>query len=233
MPGLYANFIWLLCTFSEAAVVVCSIRNKSFRQHFALNIYMLACIFVSAGRFRFLAWYGLSSKEYASFYYYSDVLLTVGLYFALTSLYAHVFEEMAAERHIRFGALVLLFGTSVFSLAIIAQAGGSHLSTRFFVEVSQNLNFVGLVLTYILWGAILKLRETRTRLIQLVLSLGIFFSLLAASFALRNLYPALENALPNLMPLLDCILPVTWAYAFWRIPEDARLVPSRLAVVPR
>ena len=35
--------------------------------------------------------------------------------------------------------------------------------------------FVGVVLTYLLWGAILKLRETRTRLIQLVLALGDLF----------------------------------------------------------
>ena len=28
-------------------------------------------------------------------------------------------------------------------------------------------------------------------------------------------------------------IPVAWAYAFWRLPVDARLVPSRLAVIPR
>jgi hypothetical protein len=194
---------------------------------------MLACIFVSVGRFRVLAWYGQASKEYAYLFYYSDVLLTVGLYFALISLYAEVFEEMDAERNIRFGALVLLFGTALFSLMIIAQAGGSHLSRRFFVDLSQNLYFVGLILTYVLWGAILKMRETRSRLIQLVLSLGIFFSLFAASFAISSLYPGLRSFVSDLMPLLDCILPVTWLYAFWRTPDDARLAPGRLTVVPR
>ena len=32
----------------------------------------------------------------------------------------------------------------------------SHLTTRFVVELGQNLHFVGMVLTYLLWGAILK-----------------------------------------------------------------------------
>jgi hypothetical protein len=213
-------------------VVVCSLAKGSFRRYFALNLYMLACIIVSAARLRILVSFGLRSDEYRYVYYYSDVLLTIGLYFTLTSLYAHVFEEMAAERSIRFGAIVLLLGTAAFSFAIVMQSG-PRIAGRFFVEVSQNLNFVGLVLTYVLWGAILKLRETRARLIQLVLSLGIFFSLLAASFALRNLYPALHSVLQSLYPITGCLLPMTWAYAFWRFPEDARLVPSRLAAVPR
>ena len=90
---------------------------------------------------------------------------------------------------------------------------------------------VGLVLTYILWAAILKLRETRTRLIQIVLSLGIYFSLYAANYAMRNLYPSMESVFNSLNPLIGCFLPFAWAYAFWRIPDDARLEPSRLAVI--
>jgi hypothetical protein len=89
------------------------------------------------------------------------------------------------------------------------------------------------VLTYILWGAILKLRETRTRLIQLVLSLGVYFSLFAANYAIRNLYPPLYSVFVPLVQVFGIFLPLAWAYAFWRLPEDARLVPARLAVIPR
>lgn len=213
-------------------MVVFSIYSGSFRRYLALNTYMLACVVVSIGCFKVLATYGLNSQEYAYFYCYSDVLLAIGRYFALISLYAHVFEEMAAERNIRFGSIVLLVGTAAFSLAIVLES--SHrISGRFFVEVSQNLNFVGMVLTYILWAAVLKLRETRTRLIHFVLSLGVFFSLLAASFALRNLYPPVHELIQSLMPVVDCLLPISWIYALWRFTEDARLVPARLATVPR
>jgi hypothetical protein len=79
----------------------------------------------------------------------------------------------------------------------------------------------------------LKLRETRTRLIQLVLALGLYFSVFAASYALRNLYTSLDGVWPYLIPISGCLLPLAWTYAFWRIPEDARITPSRLAVVPR
>jgi glucan phosphoethanolaminetransferase (alkaline phosphatase superfamily) len=101
------------------------------------------------------------------------------------------------------------------------------------VELSQNLYFVGLVLTYLLWASIMKLRETRTRIIQMVLSLGVYFSLFAATYALRNLYPSISSVLQALPPLIACFLPAAWAYAFWKLPEEARTVPARLAAVPR
>src|SRR5262249_41187967 len=149
------------------------------------------------------------------------------LYFALASLYAHVFGELGAERFVRLGATLLLLGTALFSYGIVHQSE-SKLVTCFVVELSQNLYFVGLVLTYLLWAAILKLRETRTRLIQLVLSLGVYFSLFAAAYAIRNLSGG-PNAFVNvLIQLFGFFLPVAWAYAFWKLPEDARLAPSRL-----
>ncbi len=99
-------------------------------------------------------------------------------------------------------------------------------------ELSQNLYFVGLVLTYVLWGAILKLRESRTQLIQLVLSLGVYFSAFAATFALENMFPNLQF-FTYIVPVFGCLLPLAWAYAFWRLAPDARMAPARLAVVPR
>ena len=232
MPGPYEYTVWFLCTLLEVGVVVCAISRGSFRRYLALNVYMLASSCVNIVRFKVLFTYGFTSSEYGYLYYYSDLLLTIGLFFALMSLYVHVFEEMRAERFLRTGALLLLLGTAIFSFAIVQQSS-SRILSRFVIEASQNLYFVGLVLTYVLWGAMLKLRETRTRLIQLVLALGLYFSVFAASYALRNLYPSLHNVWPYLTPVSACLLPLAWAYAFWNISEDARLAPSRLAVVPR
>jgi len=193
-------------------------------------MYMAASLFVSVSRYNILQSYGLTSPQYMYFYYYSDALLTIFLYFALTSLFSRVFSEMQAEQYVKLGAVVLLSGTALFSYAVVNQSQ-SRLVTHFVVELSQNLYFVGLVLTYVLWAAVLKLRETRTRLIQLVLSLGVYFSLFAADYALRNLYPSMTTLLQILPPLFGCFLPAAWAYAFWRIPEEARLAPARLAVI--
>ncbi|HXT27073.1 MAG TPA: hypothetical protein VN749_19820 [Candidatus Eisenbacteria bacterium] len=232
MLGPLQYAIWFLCTLLEAAVVVCAIRRSAFRRYIFLNIYMSAEVLASVVRFEILHKYGFQSLTYAYFYYYSDALLTILLFLTLSSLYSDVFSELNAERYVQVGAVVLLAGTALFSFAVVEQSSGKILS-HFVFEISQNLYFVGLVLTYILWAAILKLRETRTRLIQLVLSLGVYFSLYAANYALRNLYPSAESIFIVLNPLIGCFLPFAWAYAFWKLPEEARLAPAELAVSPR
>jgi hypothetical protein len=213
-------------------VVVCALRSNSFRRYFFLNLYMGLSFLVSIGRFQILSRMGVASLEYAYFYFYSDALLTIGLYFALLNLYCLVFDEMKVEQYLRIGAILLLGGTAWFSYAVVHQSSHRILS-HFAFELSQNLYFVGLVLTYALWGAILKLRETRARLIQLVLALGVYFSAFAADYALRNLYPNLQTVWQYVTPMLGCILPAAWTYSFLRVSEEGRLAPSRLATVPR
>jgi len=212
--------------------LVCALKKRAFRRYLLLNLYM-ACVVVSElGRFKVVAEYGFSSRQYQYFYFYSDAILTIFLYFALSTLYAHVFSEMKAERYVKMGTLLLLAGTALFTYAVVEQSTAKFV-THFVVDLSQNLYFVGLVLTYVLWAAILKLRETRTRLIQLVLSLGVYFSLYAANYAIRNLYPPLSSVFVPLVQVFSLFLPLAWAYAFWRLPEEARLAPARLAVIPR
>jgi hypothetical protein len=213
-------------------VVVCALRRKIFTRYFFLNLYMLFDVLVSLGRFRVLLHDGWSSATYRYFYFYSDALLTITLFFGVISLYVFVFEELRVERYLRLGAVLLLVGTSWFSYEVVNQSSHRML-THFAFELSQNLYFVGLVLTFILWGAILKLRETRALLVQLVLSLGVYFSTFAASYSLSNLSPNTFTHLVYLVPAMGCLLPLSWAYAFWRVPDEARLTPARLAVIPR
>lgn len=232
MLGPYQYIVWLICTLLEAVVLVCAFKKNAFRRYLLLNVYMAASVVMSIARYDILTHYGYASKEYLYFYFYSDFLLTIALFFALTSLYSHIFAEMEVGRYIRTGAVVLLSGTAVFSYAVVQQSN-SRLLTHFVVEISQNLYFVGLVLTYVLWAAVLKLRETRSRLIQLILSMGVYFSMFAANYALMNLYQSRASVFEYLTPLFGCFLPLSWAYTFWHVPEEARTVPSRLAVVPR
>jgi hypothetical protein len=231
VPGSIDYAIWLLGALLEVAVVVCALSNHSFRRYLCLNLYMLFSFLLSIGRYQVLSHFGLSSTEYSYFYFYSDAVLTIFLYLALITLYLHVFDEMKVGKYLRLTAVLLLAGTALFSYGVVQQSS-QRMLTGFFYELSQNLYFVGLVLTYVLWGAILKLRETRTRLIQLVLSLGIYFSAFAATFALRNIFPSFQM-IEYVVPVFGCLLPLAWAYAFWRVPEDARMAPARLAVVPR
>jgi 4-amino-4-deoxy-L-arabinose transferase-like glycosyltransferase len=213
-------------------VVVCSLLRGPFRRYFTLNLYMSMSFLVSVGRYFVLTQHGLMSSEYIYFYYYSDAILTICLYFALMGLYAIVFEELGAALRLRVFMMLLLIGTTLFSYSVVHQSEARML-THYIVEISQNLYFVGLVLTYVLWAALLKLRESRVRVIQIVLSLGVYFSINAANYALHNAYPNLRVIWEYLPPVAGMLLPVAWIYAFVRFDEEARLTPARLAVVPR
>jgi hypothetical protein len=234
MPGSASYAILFLGTLLEALVLVCAIRRKVFRKYFVLNLYMALCLLVSWGRHYILAREGWTSLNYRYFYFYTDALLTIVLYFSLISLYLSVFEEMKVGRYLRLGAVALLAGTAWFTYAVVSQSSHKIL-TYFAFELSQNLYFVGLVLTYVLWAAVLKMRQTPALLVQLVLSLGIYFSFFAACYALSNLHPTLYSRVSVLFPVVGCLLPLSWVYAFWRVPNDARLSPARLAMagVPR
>jgi hypothetical protein len=232
VPGPFGCLLWFVGVLCEALVVVCAIKKRAFRRYFLVNLYMAGTVAVELCRYKILSEFGLRSQEYVYFYYYSDALLTIFLYFALSALYVHVFSEMNAERYVKMGTMLLLGGTALFTYAVVEQSS-TKLLTHFVVELGQNLYFVGLVLTYVLWGAILKLRETRARLVQLVLSLGVYFSLFAMSYAIRNLFPSAVHFIQVVMPLFGIFLPLAWMHAFWRLSEEARLVPARLAVIPR
>jgi len=232
MPGPLDYCIWILCTLLEAGVVVCALTRGSFRRYLTLNMYMAASVAMSVGRYFVLSHYGFNSNQYFYFYYYSDAILTICLYFALMGLYSIVFEELGAGTYVRAFSMLLLGGTALFTYAVVHQAQ-DRMVTRYVAEMSQNLYFVGLVLTYVLWGAVLKLRETRARVVQFVLSLGIYFSLYAANYALCNLYPNVGPLLSYLPPIIGTLLPVAWSYAYLRFDEDARFAPARLAVIPR
>jgi len=231
MPGPLALFILYFGTALELAFVVCSVVRKSFFRYFFLNLYFLLALGSSVVRHFTLTTFGLYSIEYRCAYFYTDALLTLALYVALISLYSHVFGELHFGKYVRLSAVLLLLGTAIFSYAVVAQST-DRLATSFAYELSQNLYFVGLVLTYILWGAILKLRETRTRLVQFVLSLGLYFSVYAATYALVNL-ASKYSVVNSLGPILGCLLPLSWTFTIWRHSEDSRLVPAHLVAVPR
>jgi len=231
MLGPFDYVLVLLGLLAEAYVVVRLCLSENFLRYFSLNIYMLGVVGVTIGQDFALLKFGVSSPVYAYVYYYTDALLTIALFFVIMSFYQQVFHQMGVGRYVRWASVFLLSATALFSYLVVRRMPTHHLTSRFVVEMSQNLYFVGVVLTYLLWGAVVKLRETRTRLIQLVLALGIFFSSDAACYALRNLFPGLEaNFLKWVPPLAGTFLPLAWAYTFTKIPEDARLETARVAL---
>jgi hypothetical protein len=231
MPSQFTMYAWVLGVALEVSFLVSSILRGALLRYFFLNLYVILSLFADLIRQYVLLYYGFTSPEYMYVYYYSDLLLTLSLFVAVISLASRVFAELHFARFVRWVAVLLLFGTACFSYGVIAQSA-SRLSTTFAYELSQNLYFVGLVLTYILWGAVLKLHETRTRLVQMVLALGLYFSAYAGSYAIANMAPHYE-VVKYLAPVLGCFLPISWMVTILRHNEESRLTPARLMAVPR
>lgn len=231
MSSQFALCIWILGVTLQVCFLTCSILRRAFFPYFFLNLYVLLSVLADLLRQYVWRYYGFTSQEYRFVYYYSDLLLTLALFIAVISLASRVFSELQFARYVRWVAVLLLLGTAAFSYAVIAQSA-DRLATYFAYELSQNLYFVGLVLTYILWGAVLKLNETRTRLVQMVLALGLYFSAYAGSYALVNLAPKFE-LVQYLAPILGCFLPISWSLTILRHTEESRLTPARLVAVPR
>lgn len=224
-PVSYA--IWLVVLLVEFCSLICLVRSKAFSQHFTLLLYLCACLATDIGSYSIIRASGYESTAYYYFYFYSQSLLTICLYFVLMNLYSHVFSDMGVGKQIRAGAMLLLAGTAGISYYMVA-ASSSRFITHFVVELGQNLYFVGVVLTYLLWGAMAKLRESRTRLMQLVLSMGVYVSLSAGSYAIANLYPNHDGFWKYYFPLTSLWLPLSWAYTFLKVPNDARLATERV-----
>ena len=231
MLGPVDYAIWLAVLCADVWCAVSIVKKKAFSQNFTIFLFVSASALVGAARYLIVATAGFTSNSYFYFYYYSDALLTICLFIVLMSLYAEVFSELGVGKMVRAGALLLLGGTALISYYMVASFT-DRLTTKFAFELSQNLDFVGVVLTYVLWGAMMKLRENRTRLMQLVLALGVYLSAFAGSYALRTMYPD-SSVWRYLIALMALWLPVSWAYTFLRVPEDARMATARVVAPSR
>ena len=218
--------VWILTSLLELGVLCCALRTRSFLRFFPLNFYMLVALLSDISRFAILHHYGYGSNNYIYFYFYSDALLTICLFFALTGLYSEVFKEMGAAAYVRMGAIIVLVLTSAVCFAMVRNSQ-HRLITHFAMELSQNLHFVGAVLTYVLWSAVKKLHETRTRLIKFTLALGVYFSAFAASFAMSVLYPNSPH-IGLATYAMGLWLPLAWGYTFLKVPDSARLATARV-----
>jgi Na+/citrate or Na+/malate symporter len=233
MLGPFDYAIWVVGFLVEIGVVVCIVYRKELSRYLPLTIYMFAVALVNCGQYWCIERFGFTSQQYFYCYYYTESLLIILLFWTIIQFYQQTFREMNVSGYIRGGAVLLLLATSLFSY-IVVHENRNHLTTRFVVELGQNLHFVGMVLTYLLWGAILKLRETRTRLIQFVLALGVYFSATACTYALRNLFPGLQpSVLRWVPPIMGVWLPIAWAYTFAKVSEDSRLATARLVARAR
>lgn len=226
MTGPLNYFLSLVGIFMFAYVAAQIIRQGLFFRYIALACYVIVTFLTAAAALIVGQLHGFQTETFLYFYSYSDSLQTVCLYLALMELCHQVFEELKVSRYVRGASLMLLAGTAV-AAWLRVQDVRDYLINRYVLELTMDLNFVGVVLALILWAGVVMLRETRLRLIQLSLAFGVYFSGITACYALANQYPK-SAALGYAIQIVGVWLPCSLAFTFTKVPEHARLATARV-----
>jgi hypothetical protein len=170
--------------------------------------------------------YGRTSRQYAYFYWLTDVLLALGAFLLVCALFRRACrDEEKMWRFLRpmmFMTFILVLGISIFSLS----RNYDRMFSRFITEFQQNLYFTCLVLNTLLYILIQQTQSADDELSLLVTGLGIQFAGPAANFALMFLTPGKQDTaslLAYVSPLCFLGMLATWAYALMRAPKRAKL----------
>ena len=205
--------LWIYATVLSAFVAFVIIVRGQFRRFSALATYFAIVAAVNLLRLHVFNTYGFSSSVYAYFYYFSDLLLCVLLYFVITTLYRKVFPEERAHLRVRVGSILIAAGVGIWSLAI-AQTASRRLISRWIFEYSQDLYFVSAVAALILFGLATYKPNVSKPVNQLAFVFAGYYFVFALMHMIRYLSPPWDVPLGGLVGFIGMWLPLGVAYVF-------------------
>lgn len=214
--------VWLSVALALAVVGVC-LRQRCIIRYLFLNLYLLSITAHTIGGLYFIRTEGYESPAYFYFYYTGDAILTVFGYLLIASFFDQMFRGSFLRPYIR-PTLAIFFMLVVGVSALFISRNVPNLYSRFVIQFEQNMFFVGVLLTLLLWISMSYLRAESRRFVLLVSGLGIYFSAHAANYALRFLFRDLADVLTKVPPLAYTLMVLLWLYTFVRVPEGEAMV---------
>jgi hypothetical protein len=209
---------------AELGIIFYALRRGHARRLWAVIAYVTAMLATDLARSYVLFHYGLSSRQFATFYYVSDALLVIGAFLLVCLLFRAACEDHPNLWHsLRFflaTVLVLVLGVSLLSLS----ENYAKLFPTFIVEFQQNLYFTCLVLNTLLYILMTRIESADEQLSLVVVGLGLQFAAPAANFALMYLTGVssyAESLFAYLSPLCTLGMLLIWLYAVARVPARA------------
>ncbi len=236
MVGTYELSIEVLSVLLALGTMVVCARQGFFNRYLFLNAYLLTNVVFTLGCYYVRSLYGYTSLEYYYFYYVGDAIPNVIGYLLIGSFFDRLLRESVFHKYVR-PTLAIFFVLIVGISAFFIVGSVEHLYSEFVLELQQNLYFVGVLLTFLLWMSVSYLDVRSRRFSLLVSGLGVYFAAHAASYALRFLFSSLEAPMTAVPPLAYTFMVGLWLYTFLWVPEEevavqpARQVFQRLAPV--
>jgi len=218
---------------SLGTVVVCLWR-KSFLRYFFLNVYLLFSAAFTVGGVYLLATAGYDSAVYFYFYYVGDSFCNIFGFLLIAGFFNHMFRNSVFRPYVRPTLSLFFFGVLGVSLLVILRSVDKFSAPGFLVEFQQNMFFVGVMLTFLLWASMSYLRAESRRFVLLVSGLGIYFSAHAVNYAVQFLSNSkvVAEALTKVPPLAYTLMVGLWLYTFLRVPEGEPAVAPAPAAPP-
>ena len=197
----------VLCIFTDFVIVV----RGQFRRFSSQAMYFAIVGAVNLLRLHVFNTYGFTSPEYGYFYYSSDLVLSVLLYFVLASLYREVFPAKSAHLHVRIGSALIAAGVGIFSFAILPTAS-SRLISRWIFEYRENLYFVSALGALILFGVATYKSNSTAPVHQLSFVFAGYYLFFALMYMIQ--YASPRWTLGGLVGFFGMWLPLGVAYVF-------------------
>jgi hypothetical protein len=205
--------LWVYDTVLSVFVAFVIIIRGQFRRFSVLATYFAIVAPVSLLRMHVLYAYGLASSEYAYFYYFSDLLLCVFLYFAVVTLYRKVFPAKKSHLRVRVGSVLIAAGVGILSLAIV-QATSGRLIPPWFVVYSQDLYPVSAVAALVLFGFAARKPNVPKPVHQLAFVFAGYYLVLTLMYTIRYFSRRWGVPLGGLVGFFEMWLPLGVAYVF-------------------
>ena len=207
---------------SLSTALVCLWR-KAFLRYFFLNVYVLFGAAFTVACLYWIRTEGYDSASYFYLYYVGDSFCNIFGFLLIASLFDYMFRNSVFRPYVRPTLLLFFLGVVGVSLLVIFRSVDRLSAARFLTEFQQNMFFVGVLLTFLLWASMSYLRAESRRFVLLVSGLGIYFSAHAVNYAVQFLSKsnAVSVALTKVPPLAYTLMVALWLYTLLRVPEGA------------
>jgi hypothetical protein len=222
--GIYGYLILTLGPLTKGFALIGAFR-RPWRELFCVKAYLAFSVGVDCAQLVILQRYGFVSSVYRYSYYLSDLALTVAGFFVLARLLELAFDQTRVRLpNIRAIAVMVFSGLATIS-AYVVFIRLRHSIIQFSDDLEQNLSFVGMILTVVLWIAMNVMLVPGLRFRRVVLA----FSILYSSGALVYTFQALLGNWAiwrGVIPLAGLATAALFAYTLWT--DDIIMTRSRL-----
>ncbi|MHB8733887.1 MAG: hypothetical protein ACYC6M_01170, partial [Terriglobales bacterium] len=191
--GLYSFAVFLVGLGVRGIALGAALTRRGHRKLTTLAAYLGLSMAVDFGLLWTFHAFGFSSPQYKYAYYFGDPLVSIAGFVLLVRLLELCFEHSPMRiPQLRMGAMALFSGIAVLTAYFLLsrpQETLMHLG----VELEQNLSFLGMILTVLLWTATNVMRVPGLRFRRVILAFSALYSSNAAVFTVHFLLPGFES----------------------------------------